>query len=291
MGLLLVFISGITSALFGLGYKFRSQYGLSINRLILFFALFMALFAFVFALIFKQTLFTRETFIAGIPMGACTAFAIYYYHRVMEEAKLNVTWTVIQFCVLIPFFVSIGFYNEVPTIQATIGIVFILVSIPLFGIKRNNTSTPAIPSLKVGVWLFVATLLSGGGQSLMKLYASTFHGENTFSLIVVVGLTMSGITAILLFSRGEKLFAAKKRKGVILTALYMSMFFVMSSVLLITGLISVDGSIAYPLRNALNIIVVFALSYFLFKETARRLEYVGAAIALAGIIILSSAMH
>jgi multidrug transporter EmrE-like cation transporter len=68
----------------------------------------------------------------------------------------------------------------------------------------------------------------------------------------------------------------------------MGFFSVSSAGLLITGLRSVDGSIADPFRNAVNIIMIFIFSYFFFKEKVRPIEPVGTGTALVGLVIVTS---
>ena len=101
---------------------------------------------------------------------------------------------------------------------------------------------------------------------------------------------MTVVTAIILLAKREPLPGGKKRWGAILAGGYMGTLGPVNMVLLIIGLKTVPGSLAYPVRNALNIILVFVFSYFLYKETATKTELIGVGTALAGLIILSASL-
>jgi drug/metabolite transporter (DMT)-like permease len=288
MGLFIIILSGFTGAFFSLGYKFRKQFGFSITQLIFLFSLFLTLFSIVFILIFEQPFFSKPVLFLGLLMGTCFALAIYFYHHVIDRANLNISWTVIQFSVLIPFFFSILFYGEEPGTWPLIGVVLIFASIVLFGIKNNDVQKKSIPDIRTGILLFFAALFTGINHSIAKVYAIDFGGDNTFSLFLYNGITMSIITGLLVVFKKDALPTGKKRIGIILNAAYMGVFSLSGIALLIAGLKTVDGSLAYPLRNAINIILVFIFSFWFYKEKARTIELVGVAIALAGIIIVSA---
>ncbi len=290
MGLGIIVLSGIFAALFSLGYKIRKQFDLSIQQLVFFFSLFVVVFSTIFLLLLQQPFYTRQALIIGPPMGLTSAIAIYLYHRVIDTAKHNISWTAIQFSILIPFFTSIVFYDEQLSLQGIIGVVLVFLSIILFGIRDKSSVEQAIPSLFTGIILFLASFLSGVNQTLAKIFTSSFGGENQFTLHLYAGLTMTVVTAIILLAKREPLPGGKKRWGAILAGGYMGTLGPVNMVLLIIGLKTVPGSLAYPVRNALNIILVFVFSYFLYKETATKTELIGVGTALAGLIILSASL-
>ena len=314
MGLLITMLAGAVIACFSLGYKLRMRFDLSIELLVFAFSLFLPVYSFIFVIIFGQHFYSDAALFLGIPMGLCFAFAIYSYHKVINLAKLNVSWTIIQFSVLLPFLFSIIVYKESPPVSALIGVGIILVSIVLFGTKDEKTQKRAIPDIRTGALLFLATFLSGLNQIFIKIYASGYDKSDTFTLFIYSGMTMAVTMGIIVLvtrkkrlnaesaappqasstepagEPGNKTRALSKKHAFILIAAYMGFFSILGMGLTVIGLKTVPGSIAYPLRNAVNIIVVFVLSHLLFKETTRKIEFVGIAVAIAGIVILSSSM-
>lgn len=314
MGLLITMLAGAVIACFSLGYKFRRRFNLSIEWLVFVFSLFLPLFALLFVFLFKQHFFSRPALFIGIPTGICFAFAIYTYHKVINMAKLNVSWTIIQFSVLLPFLFSIFYYKENPPLSALIGVGIIFISIILFGTKDEKTKRRAIPDIRTGLLLFTATFLSGVNQILIKIYASVFNQKDTFTLFIYSGITMAFTTVWIVFTTRKKRALAAgpahplsdtstsdmpaelnqvsipRKRHLLMLAAFMGFFSILGMGLTIIGLKTVPGSIAYPLRNAVNIIVVFVLSHLFFKETTRKIEFVGIAVAITGIVILSSSM-
>jgi multidrug transporter EmrE-like cation transporter len=58
--------------------------------------------------------------------------------------------------------------------------------------------------------------------------------------------------------------------------------------LLMTALLSIEGSIVYPLRTVVNVLSIFLLTFILFREKINMLEAMGAVIALVGLVLVSA---
>jgi len=130
----MVFLSGLTGALYGLSYKLRSHSGYPIYRMLFLFSTFSVLFSLLFLIIFHEPLYSIKSLLLGVPYGLCMVISLSLYFNVTDRAKLNISWTIIQFSVLIPFAFSIFWYGErvQPIAVAGIACIFVPALSPCF---------------------------------------------------------------------------------------------------------------------------------------------------------------
>lgn len=291
MNLWIVFCSGIVSALAGLTYKFRHKHRFPIDLLLVFFAIFFTLFTAFFLFIFGETLYTRWALIFGVCSGLIQATVIRLMFTVTRRVKLNISWTVIQFSVLIPFLLSVVLFRERPAPRTLIGVGCIFTSIPFFGLgKSKGQSGPSIPDLTTGLLLFLCSILTGVMFSIPKLYIHFEPGGGTFTLLLYNGLAMIPLNAVMFVGRAGREERSRISLGFLTLSIYMALTNVGSIALLIIALLSIDGSVVYPLRTVVNILSIFLLTFVLFREKATLLEAAGAVIALTGLVLVSATM-
>ncbi len=291
MKLWIVFFSGIVSALAGLTYKFRHKYQFSIDLLLVFFALFFAIFSVFFVLIFKEKLYSPWAAFFGMCSGSIQATVIRLMFTVTSRVKINISWTVIQFSVLIPFLMSVIIFREILTMRSLIGVGCIFTSIPFFGLgKSKGEIDPSIPDLTTGLLLFFCAFLTGLMFSIPKLYTHFDDSGGTFTLLFYNGLAMIVLTLTIFMIRINSEGNSRISFGITFLSIYMSLTNVGAIALLIIALLHIDGSVVYPLRTVVNILTIFLLSFVLFRERANLLEAIGAVIALAGLVLVSATM-
>jgi drug/metabolite transporter (DMT)-like permease len=241
--------------------------------------------------------------------------AVFLYFVVASRAKLNVTWTVIQLSIVIPLLFSVLYYREIPGPVPIVGIVLVFVAIMLFGVGREKRATnPQAADAKTYLLLAVSAAFSGIGLVVPKLYAADPGYAGTFPLLVSSGATMTVLSLVVLVAirgrqtpwnrpspglpaEGEGQIATKSdapvrsaKRGAVLLGVYMAATSMTGNALLVLTLRLVEGSIAYPLRNALNLCIVFVLSFLLFHERTTRVEFAGLVVAVAGIVCISTGL-
>jgi drug/metabolite transporter (DMT)-like permease len=307
--------SSLTSALFSLGYKVRHRRDYHVMLVLLLLSACTGLFALALALVFGQPVLSRAGLVYGPAHGAAMWTAVFLYFVVASRAKLNVTWTVIQLSIVIPLLFSVLYYREIPGPVPLVGIVLVFAAIMLFGFGREKrTANPDAADAKTYLLLAVSAAFSGIGLVVPKLYAADPGYAGTFPLLVSSGAAMTVLSLVALAAiRGrrtpwnEPSYTAVARRpgpgatngdrsvrrthrGAILLGVYMAATSMTGNALLVLTLRLVEGSIAYPLRNALNLCTVFVLSYLLFHERTTRIEFVGLVVAVAGIVCISTGL-
>lgn len=301
MALLLVALSGVFGAFFGLGYRIKNRRELPTLPVLFFFALSAGTLSFMLILFLGYPLYSEAALMFGSLHGVALGVAMILYLGVTKKSRLNITWTILQFNILVPFLASIFYYNERPSLLPMIGIALFFLSILLFGWgKKANAKSTGKVELSVGIMLFFSAFLSGVANLTAKMYSSFNTGGeilSPFSLILYSGVTMTVLLGIGLIVERVKMRTsgmpenskrkARRGKEIVFLGVYMSALTILNFSLLITGLRTVPGAIAFPLRGLMNNVFIFILTFFLFKERANRIEMFGVAAALVSIALIS----
>jgi drug/metabolite transporter (DMT)-like permease len=287
--LVAVFLSGVSGAFFASAYKVRARMGFPVPPVLLLFSLFYLLLSLSIALLRGQLVFSRGLLGIGAAHGTAMILSILCYSYVMERAKLGITWTIIQFSVLIPFFLSIFFYHERPRPVSWAGIFSVFLAISLFSMSKTRRSEGrAIPDTSTGLLLVASAVLTGVALGIPKIYAAAFPDLRIFTLLTYssASMVLVALPVALIWRRGAP--AGSLSLGLLPFAGYMSITNQAAAAFLILAVKGVPGSVVYPLRNVISILLVFFISTRVFKERVSPAEAIGTAIAVAGIAVLSA---
>jgi drug/metabolite transporter (DMT)-like permease len=288
IGLVFTFLTGAIGALYGLNYKFKERRAYPTDPVMFFFSITFVLVTTVFRLLFREPIYSREALLLGIPFGMCMYLALRLYFVVAKRAKLNISWLIIQFSLLVPFGLSILIYRETLEPQAILGIVLIFLSILFFALgKGSSVEDAAIPDSRTWVLLVLSSLFSGLGISMPRIYVGLNPTGGAFTLAFYQGLTLVILSAAGLL-QGRKKVPWKHYRGVLLIAFSMGVTSVPATAFVTVALRFLRGVVVYPLRSVINILFVFVLSFLLFKERVRILEAIGSTLAVAGIVLVSA---
>lgn len=290
VGLVLIFLTGLAGALYGLNYKFKERRAYPTDPVMFFFSVAFVLVSTVFRLVFHEPIYSREALLLGIPFGISMHLALRLYFRVTQRAKLNISWLIIQFSLLVPFGLSILVYRETLESMAILGVALIFVSILFFALgKGSSGSAAAIPDLRTWLLLTFSSLFSGIGMGVPRVYVALSPGGGAFTLSFYQGLTLLVLSAATLILR-RKSSSWKNYKGMLMISFSMGLTSVPTTALITLALRYLRGAIVYPLRSVINILAVFIFSFLLFKERIRTIEAIGSLIALGGIVLVSTAL-
>jgi drug/metabolite transporter (DMT)-like permease len=290
LGLLFIFLTGSTGALYSLNYKFKERRAYPTDPVMFFFSLVFVLVATVFRLLFAEPLYSRQALLLGMCFGVSMYLALRLFFLVARRAQLNISWLIIQFSLLVPFGLSIFIYRETLEVQAGIGVLLIFCSIAFFALgKGSSVRAAAIPDARTWALLASSSLLSGIGMSIPRIYLALDPDGGAFTLAFYQGLMLVMLSgAGLLLGRGST--PRKSYGGILLIALCMGVTSVPNTAFITVALKFLSGAVVYPLRCVVNILCVFFLSFLLFREKVRPVEAVGSILAVAGIVLVSATL-
>jgi uncharacterized membrane protein len=126
-------------------------------------------------------------------------------------------------------------------------------------------------------------------MSVPRVYVALSPAGGAFTLGFYQGLTLvilCGAGLLLGWNKSPR----KNYRGILLIAFSMGVTVVPATAFITMALKFLRGAIVYPLRSVINILCVFILSFLLFKERVRTLEGIGALMALAGIVLVSTTL-
>ncbi len=302
MGIIVIIASGIVGALFSLGYKVNGLRPNASDQLLIVMSALSLVVSVAAMLIFHQWTMPAAAILTGVPQGAASFVAVTLFLTVTRRSRLNVSWTIIQFYVVVPFFVSLLLFHDSFTVRGGGGVALILASIFLFSKKRTSSTSIAPqtnPADRRNLLLLIAsTGLSGVANSMPKVYTSVSESHLPFPQILMANLTFL-VIAVCLFSLRTLvgLRVAGDRPRARLWTLswlgfgvgsWMGFMQLVGSALLIVGLTLVPGTAAFPIRIVMNIVAVVVLSRLIFHEELTRAEVTGTLVAMVGVALVAS---
>ena len=183
IGMVFTFLTGAAGALYSLNYKFKERRAYPTDPVMLFFAVTFVLVTTVFRILFHEPIYSREALLLGIPFGTSMYLALRLYFVVARRAKLNISWLIIQFSLLVPFSLSILIYRETLELQGILGVALIFSSIVFFALgKGSSGQVSAIPDARTWVLLALSSLFSGMGMSVPRIYIALSPAGGAFTL-------------------------------------------------------------------------------------------------------------
>ena len=302
MGIIAIVASGIVGALFSLGYKVNGLRPNASDQLLVVLSALSLLVTAAAMLIFHQWTMPAAAVVTGLPQGAASFVAVTLFLTVTRRSRLNVSWTIIQFYVVIPFFVSLLLFHDHFTVRGGGGVALILASILLFSKKRTGSAAPhASPADRRNILLLItSTVLSGVANSMPKVYTSVPGSHLPFPQIFMSNLSFLVIALCVFALRTSFAVRAARRSDLpparrwtlswlgFGVGTWMGFMQLVGSALLIVGLTLVPGTAAFPIRIVINIVAVVVLSRLIFREELTRAEVAGTLVAMVGVALVAS---
>ena len=283
----IIFFSGFFSSLAGLSYKIWHKYNYRPDSFLFIYSIFFTAFCLILAFVYGEPLYSPAAALLGTFSGIISFSVIRLFYSVTFKIKLSISWTIIQFSILVPFFLSILIYKERMENHSLIGTGLILLSIILFGIGKGGTSKPSAAGIAAWIPVLSCLILNGTFLTIPRIYAAIDPSGGTFSLLFYNGIMVMMISSAYLFLNIHKSSAVRFPRGIFKLSIFMGMVNTLGPALLIIAVKLSPGTVVYPLRTVTNLLFVFLLSYLLFREKMNLPEAAGAGSALIGLVLVS----
>lgn len=217
------------------------------------------------------------TMLFGAIYGISLCISMHTGFKALSIGPMALTSVIASFSLIIPFVFGIAFWNESLTILKFIGIIFLLISILLINIKKENGFSAK--------WLFYAliTLLSNGICSVIQKmhqvkFPSLYKTEFMFWALLCVSI-------VLLITHN-----AKRNKKTPLKFSLLGTFSGVANCLanyIVLYLSSTENaSVLFPIVAIANIIAVWIIGILFFKERLRLLQTFGLLIGVISVVLL-----
>ena len=299
MAYVVVLLSAAAGAAFGQSYKWKVALGLRTVPVTVWFSLLSSGMLAAVVLTLPSVLVTRSMIYTAAGYASAMAVAMHSFYRVIENAKLGVSWTMIQLSVIVPFLAGVIFYDERLTVLAALGVAAVVVSILLFGRSRERTGAPGShPSLGSVLYLTIATVATGITATTLRIFKSFSTNDAAIpTFLLMASLFLLAINSVIYFissrlrtvSSGDPAGYRLWERRLILFSIYKCVTNVTAIGLLMLALQRLPGYFVFPVRNTLSILLVYILSTTIFRERLNGSEVAGAIAAIVGIAALSIA--
>lgn len=202
------------------------------------------------------------------------------YSKSIHLNGMGISVAAMRLSLLIPVFLSIWLYQETVTWGKITGLILVFLALGLMVPKQEPIKFRKIDA----AWLLVIVfVLTGMADSTLKIYQEDFSLQLSelqfmglvFTCAFIIGLVLS------LIRRGEVI-----KRGELVTGVLIGIPNLYSSVFLIYALGGIDGAIAYPIVNILNVTGGTLLGIWVWKDSVSKLQWMGLGVALVAILLL-----
>lgn len=221
--------------------------------------------------------FHIPTILFGIGYGICLCISMHTGFKALAMGPMALTSMIASFSLLIPFFFGICFWNEPLTLLGICGITLLLASILLI----NGKKTGGI-SLK---WLVhaIATLTANGICSIVQKY----HQMEFPALYRTEFMIFALLSVLIVLSVSQKSDHAQKQPfqfsllGLVAGGLNGATNYI---VLILSA--TENASVLFPIVSVSNIVAVWLIGIFFFKEKLTVSQTVGLILGVLSIVLL-----
>lgn len=216
----------------------------------------------------------------SIVTGALFIANFVVYSKSIHLNGMGVSVAAMRLSLLVPVLVSIMLYQEALSVTKFSGLLLVFAAMALLLPKKKNIR---FKNINAAWLLLIIFLLAGFADASLKVY------EEDFSLRMNE-LGFMGSVFICAFLIGLILSIARKGPLITREEFFMGALIgipnLYSSVFLIYALQGMDGAVAYPVVNILNVTGGVLLGLWWWSDRVSQWQWMGIGIAIAAIVLL-----
>lgn len=218
--------------------------------------------------------FHLSTLLFGAGYGISLCISMHTGFKALACGPMALTSVIASFSLILPFFAGVFFWNEPITVFGISGIFLLLASIILINTKKESGF-----SVK---WLAyaIATLIANGVCSIIQKlhqmhFPELYRTEFMFWALLCV-------LVILLVSTGK----GKMQFGFSWLAFFSGVMNCLANYIVLYLSATENASVLFPIVSIANIISVWLIGIFFFKERLRPLQAVGLLTGIVSVVLL-----
>ena len=220
------------------------------------------------------------TYICGIIGGFLFVLSLVCIQSGIALSGAILTSAFSKLGLLVPLLLSIVIFHETPTLLQTAGLAAVLASFLIMNGSAKETGNMHL------LFLIIVLITNGMSDSMAKIYSSVgVHAEETVYMFLVFAAA-AVLTVFLLKAETAKTGKKADRKD-LAAGILIGIPNYFSSVFLLRALLTIPAVIAYPVFSTGTILIVTAVSFFLFHERLSRRQIAGLCLILVSLILLN----
>lgn len=220
---------------------------------------------------------TGTTVVLGLAGGFFYASALLVWMVAIGAAGLGTSTAAMRLSVLWPTLLSVVAFGEVPDTLQLIGVCLAFLVLGLLTANALAQRTGSLSETGL-VYLLTVFVLQGGTGSTQKLFTELSAADERSALLTIIFGGAAVMCGAVIALRRKPLRGGDIRRGLVFGTLNLT-----SNTLLLTGLRSVPGVVAFPLVNISVIMLATVSAVALWRERPGTWGY--AAIATAALAI------
>lgn len=216
----------------------------------------------------------------GIVVGFLYYGAFYFYQKSVGDNGVSISIAVGKMGIVIPMFLSLILWKEIPTPIQWIGIVLSMAAIILINVNKNT-----LKGSHIRVSLILFFIIGGLGDFGNKLFEMTVGARysSLFLLIVFVSALLASLYETIKKSSFDKLS--------VLFGIAVGIPNMLTAFFLIRSLAQMKAAVVFPLYSGGAIVLSMIYSTLVLKEKLAKKEVVGIGIILLALILIQWSMN
>lgn len=217
------------------------------------------------------------TIIIGIIAGIFFFLSFIYYQKSVRENGASLSGTFGKLGILLPMLLSIVLWKEYPNLFQWAGIILSIASILLVNLTFEKN-----PFKGANFTLILLFTFGGIAEFSNKIFQKYAVDEYKNIFLFFVFFT-AFIISLILAMKGEN----TVKKPDVITGLLVGLPNLFSSFFLISALVTVKASVAFPVYSAASIILISLCSAVIFKETLPLKDIAAIIITILSLVLIN----
>lgn len=220
------------------------------------------------------------TMFLGIATGVVFIINFFTYSKSVYLNGVGVSVAAMRVSLFIPVILSTIWYLEPLLPRQWVGIVFVFIALILLLPDKKNLLNK---NFSAGWLLVVLFLLTGFGDSALKIYEVDFSGDIVKEMFMGIVFFTSFITGLIYFLITHKGFFTKKE---IWLGCCIGLPNLLTAIFLIAALEVMNGAVVYSAVNVLTVLGGTLLGLMRWKDKYTGLQIIGLSLTIISVILL-----
>lgn len=221
------------------------------------------------------------TLVLGVVGGFFYAVALFLWMRAIRVAGIATSTAALRMSVVWPVAMSIVLFSEYPTFNQSVGIVYALLAIVLITVSGRAVGESIFEGAAIRLLLVFVT--GGGAFVTLKLFTEFAPAAEKEALLVIIYLSAVTMTWASVLAGSHQFSRPDFINGGLMGVLNVT-----SNSLVLLGLQSVPGVLAFPLMNTGVLLLTSFLGVTLWRERPGAFGYLAIGSAVVAAALLNS---
>jgi drug/metabolite transporter (DMT)-like permease len=241
-----------------------------------------AILAFFLSLLSSRHHIGPNTLWVAILAGVSYAAAMLLWVRAMQDSGIALTTGLNRLSIMVPILCSAAIWHEIPKWFQSVGAVLGLGAAVLIGRQKPGPESAGRPTGSRRVVQIGMFLAAGVAALSSKLFNELCPADDNLMFQALLFVTAFVCTTLIYYVRKDKVDQNSLAWGAAFGAINLG-----SSVFMVLALVTLPGTIAFPVAAAVEVAVIALLGRSIWREKLDRLSILGLALTVAALVLVN----